>query len=272
MVGVSTDSLLGWLAAHYGWSVTSHVGAVLLLLGLRLAPMAWLAPWLAIEASVALPVALCAGLVLLLLPQALVLAPAALVLDSTLWLPAWFELARGVLLALALALPLHAFGWAGELSDQLRDPGLGAAAQSESSRSALGVLYRMAALAVFFASSGHTLVLSAIAATLREQPLGAVPAAVGPALLSAARLVVQAFDLSVVLCAPLLLCLLVAALLLGLLSRLAAPVVAQLSRGPLLPVLGLAVAMLCVSSILPQVPLALRVFVAQAQALMHAFS
>ncbi len=250
----------------------SHLFSVALLLALRVLPLVLLSPLLGLGAAPRL-VSLLLGLALTLtlLPTALLHAQADLTLAPSLLLLGLPELARGVLFAWAVALPLHAFSWTASLADALRGAELTPAFTTPEAEAPLGLLYRFAALSIFFAAGGHLLVLSSFADTLQHFPLGQVPTGLLPALLSAAQLFGKALSLALVLSAPVILCLFVVALATGLLSRIAQPVVTQLVQGPLRPVLGLAVIGLTASLVLPEVPLALRVFVSEAATLLRIF-
>lgn len=228
---------------------------LLLLLALRIGPT-WLALGLLLEApALAALLALCAALCVL--PLAAPLAAASLPLSAA----APLELARGSLLALGALAPLLAFGWAGRFSE---------AFMFASSVRSFARLYALAALAVLFGSGAHLVVLRALLGSLGDVPLGsgsAAPSALGLASLGIAQLLGRAFELGVVLSAPVLLVSLCFALLFGFGQRLSPQLSAALVRGPLLPVLGLSSACLCISSMLGELPGAARVFVERALAL-----
>ncbi len=224
----------------------------LLLLALRVLPVAFLLPALRPSApSRVLSLAIGSAGVLALAP----LAHASLQPGYTpvLMLAAAAELVRGVVFALALVLPLHAFGWTGELFDRV---GVSAGSTGITNGSLpLRALLLSAAFALYFASGSHELALATLADSLVSSPIGTPLAhdALGPALLSAAFLITQAFTLAVTLAAPLLVCMALAALGLGLLHRVAG-FLAPAARLAGYPLLSLAVASLVLARVLPALP------------------
>ncbi len=238
--------------------------AVFLLLALRLSPAAWsLVWWLP---GVVLKLALGVALSLSLLPFALRIAPAELALGPQLWAAGAQELARGALLGLGTLLPVAALGWVGRLHDASRDALGGSELPSPLER-----LYGAAAVALLFATGAHALVFRALASSLSDLPLGAASASaaeVRPVFLELAKLLARAFELSVILAAPVLLVVLTALAIAGAGARVSPPLAAALTRGPLLPVVGLSAACLGFSSILGQLPQALDAFVRDTLALL----
>jgi flagellar biosynthesis protein FliR len=227
----------------------------LLLLALRIGP-SWIALGMLLEAPwLAALLALCAASCVLPL-----IAPrggAALPLSAAVPL----ELARGSLLALGSLGPLLAFGWAGRFSE---------AFTFTTPVRSFARVYSLGALAVLFGSGAHLLVLRALLGSLVDVPLGSGAgdlAPLRPASLGIAQLLGRAFELGVVLSAPVLLVSLCFALLFGFGQRLSPQLSAALLRGPLLPVLGVSSACLCISSMLGELPTAARVFVERTLAL-----
>ena len=233
---------------------------VLVLLSLRITPsLLWLAWPLR---STTLAFALGLGASLSLGPLVLRIAPDPLQLSAA---SAALELARGVTLGLGGLLPLLALGWAGRLSDAIRDP-----VPLDPTPSFLERLYLSAALAMLFASGAGTRVWSALIGSLSDVPLGAgapdLPA-ISAIALELAKLLARAFELGVVLAAPVLLVSATAAVLFGLTARVSPLLGAALLRGPLLPVIGLSAACLCISSILGEYPQVAQVFIDATRAL-----
>jgi type III secretory pathway component EscT len=245
------------------------------LLAARVLPVALLAPWLVVGAGALGGLQLVSALAAAgacavgLLPLALAGPAPELALGWALAPHLLAELLRGCFFALAVALPLSAFGWAGALADRLR-AAAGAPVDELEDPAALARLYRAAAVALFCASGGHRVVLSAFAEGLRAHPLGSLPASAGLAagLRAAVSLVQDALTLAVTLCAPVLVCVLVVALSLSLLGRVARPLAASSAAGPLsLAVLG--AVCLTLARTLDALPTALSVFVAQAARLLR---
>jgi type III secretory pathway component EscT len=243
-----------------------------ILLAMRVLPLAWLLPaagprgmpWFFVSAlGIALGVTL--------LPVALAASHATLQLDATLLPQVATELVRGAVFGLAVTLPLHAFGWAGELSDLARAAPAQPLAEQADAGPSVAVLYRYGVLAVFFASGSHLRVIGSFADGLRRFPLGSAQnsLSVSALLVSTTELVSSALQLALELAAPVLLCMLLLVVLAGILSRMSSPLVLPLAQGPLMPMLGLAVVCLGVSLILPQAPTAIHVFVLEAERILR---
>ncbi len=163
----------------------------------RLAPLCWLAPWLAVRRAPA-PLALAVTLVLALClwPVASAGAPALPLALSSLLALSLREALLGTVYALALALPLLALEWAGRLYGRFSGtPG------SEHPYAALQLLL---GVSVFFALGGHRVALRTLADALARRPLGApAPLHALPAVaLSSARLVGDAFASALLLSLP----------------------------------------------------------------------
>ena len=223
---------------------------VLFLLVLRIGPLLLALCW---SLGSVLGPAMVLGASLALLPATLPLVAPALQLSA-----APLELLRGAVLGLGAAAPLLAFAWAGKVSE--------AAGFAHAPR-ALARIYALAALALAFASGAHLLVLRALLASLSDVPLGSGSpglSAVSASLLELGQLLARAFELGVVLASPVLLVTLTVLALFGLAQRVSAPLSAAVLRGPLLPLLGVSSACLCISSILGELPRAAQVFLDKA--------
>jgi flagellar biosynthesis protein FliR len=234
-----------------------HALAVLLLLALRLSPSAWFLTWAV--PSFTLRIALGLALSLSFWPFAMRIAPAEVALGPQLWAAGLWELARGALLGLGTLLPVIALGWVGRIQDASRD-----AVTGPDEPSPLERLYGVAAIALLFATGAHALVFRALAGSLSDVPLGAAGstlARVQPVFLELAKLLARAFELSIVLAAPVLLVILTALAIAAASARVSAPLAAALLRGPLLPVVGLSAACLSISSILSPLPQVISTFV-----------
>jgi flagellar biosynthetic protein FliR len=255
--------LEAWSRAAPGWQA---LAAWLLLVLARVLPAVLLGPWLAARAALRVgPLALAATLALAMAPVIVPVGAAAQLLawDASLLASLGIELVRGTLFGLALVLPLHAFAWAGALAEVLRISDTDA----DAGAPALAELARAAAVATFFASGAHRLVLDALARTARAHPLGALPpesAAPAAALRFTAQLIGEALSLAFSLLAPLLLCGLLAALVLVLLRRVARFAV-PLASMPIWQLAMLGVLALVLSRSLPALPAAARVFLAHAE-------
>jgi flagellar biosynthesis protein FliR len=239
---------------------SQHALAVFLLLAIRLSPAAWCLTWAL--PGFALRIALGFALSLSLLPFALRIAPPDLTLGAPLWAAGVWELARGALLGLGTLLPVIALGWVGRLHDASRE-----ALAVSGEPSPLERLYGAAAIALLFATGAHALVFRALAGSLSDVPLGAASATlatVQPVFLELAKLLARAFELSIVLAAPVLLVILTSLVIAAASARVSPSLAAALVRGPLLPVVGLSAACLGISSILSPLPEALSVFVHEA--------
>lgn len=240
--------------------------SVWLLLALRVAPTLFALAWLAGARSLGLVLGL--GFAASLLPLALAGAPPALAPGPPLWAAAARDLARGACLGLGAALPFAALGWAGRFSESFRASPLGEGAARSSQP--MAALYAGGALALAFSTAAHLLLWRALLGSLADTPLGSAAAGasrVREVPLELARLFARALSLSLALSLPVLVCVASVALALGLAARSARPLGA-LSRGSLLPWVGLSAACLTVSSILDELPEALRVFVDRTLALL----
>jgi flagellar biosynthetic protein FliR len=241
-----------------------HALAVLVLLALRVSPVAWsLIWWLP---SLTLKFALGVALSLSLLPFALRIAPAELALGPQLWAAVPWELARGSLLGFGTLLPVIALAWVGRLHDASRE-----LLSEREPQSPLERLYGAAAIALLFATGAHELIFRALAGSLTDLPLGAALsglAQVQPVFLGLAHFLARAFELSIILAAPVLLVVLTALAIAAAGARVSPALASALARGPLLPIVGLSAACFGFSSILSGLPQALDVFLRDTLALL----
>jgi flagellar biosynthetic protein FliR len=168
-----------------------------LLLCARFAPLAWLAPWLAVRGSPA-PLGLAVTLLL-----ALCAWPAAAQAAGALPLSLWTLLALGLrealigfVYALALALPLLLLQWAGRFYGRF-----GGLAFAEH---ALGTLQLWLGVAVFFALGGHRVALGLLTDSVLRMPVGGATALpdLGAVALGSARLIGEAFATALLLALP----------------------------------------------------------------------
>jgi flagellar biosynthesis protein FliR len=229
------------------------------LLWARLAPLFLLAPWLVARARPGfLALALSAGGACALWPLAWLGEPGALPWGLPLMAAGVRELVRGSVLALGCALPFSVFESTGVWADSLRG-GL----PVQGGASVLGKLYLWSALVLALLASAQLGVVRLFVSGLQSAPLGtdlADAAALRSALWSLAGWLVQAFELSVRLAAPLLLAAFIVTLLVGLSTRVAASLIAPLGSTALLPWLGLGVVCLCTAGILDELPSVVRLF------------
>lgn len=168
--------------------------ALFFLLCARMAPLAWLVPWLCVpSAPPLLPVAITAVLGVLLWPIATAAAPVLPLSLVTLAAFALREALIGFVYAFALALPIYAVQWSGALA------GRGVAQEAS-----YATLQRMLAVCGVFALGGHRVALSMLGDSLLQRPIGALsplrdPTAVA---LGSAHLFGDAFALAVLLSLP----------------------------------------------------------------------
>lgn len=235
-------------------SELSQAAGVLWLLWLRMAPMTILVPVLSLPsrpmvASAALSIAVTISL----WPIAMLSSPT--LPDGAL---AMFPLALregliGTVLALALAGPLLAIGWAGTLADRLLDAD---AAQAPALPTAgpdgpMATLYLWCGLLLLFSMGGHRLVIETMGAHVIGTPVGVAGQLVSlqPALLASARVLADALSLSLSLAGPVLIAALVLELATGLIGRLSSgpglgPAALSLRRLSLIAVVMLGAPML----------------------------
>jgi type III secretory pathway component EscT len=246
-----------WLITRLTHAGPAAVLCAFVLLWARCLPLFVLVPWLGLRSGPSL---------LLLVASfacACVLAPLAFAgvgpLSAGLPLMAALpcELARGSLLALGCALPLALLASTGVLSDALR------AGPLVARDSALARLYPRAGVVVALLASAQLGVLRLFVSTLETAPLASAltDSSAWPALLrELGSLVVQSFELAVAFSAPVLLGMWLCALVLGLLSRVAARLLTPLTASALLPWLGLALVCLFSVKLLDEAPSLFQLF------------
>jgi type III secretory pathway component EscT len=196
-------------------ALASWLGSALLL-ALRLAPLVLLAPWLAAGYAPRLvQLAITACLVVCLMPSVLA-APLALP-DGPLLLAllAVRELLIGLVLAVALAVPVLAARWGGELI------GLSIAGPDQDAPYAR--FYDLFAAALFVTLGGHRIALAALARSLERAPLAqlSAPSDALQILTGSALLLGDAAVTAILIALPVLIALALTDALLALLARLA---------------------------------------------------
>jgi flagellar biosynthetic protein FliR len=249
--------MLDWFSANSSGAALTPVLCVFVLLWARLAGLFLLVPWLALR----VPASLLSLLLSLagsaaLMPLMLAGRPVVPGVGLPLLAAGGVELVRGGLLGLGCALPFVVFEATGVLADALRGAVQPAVLEPTAS-SLLGTLYGRAALLLALAASAQLGLLRLVVESWQQMPLGAGlwnASALRNALYDSAGLVLQAFQLGVAFSAPVLIGTFLIALLLGLLMRVAAPIVAPLAGATLLPWLALGVVCLSASNVLSEVP------------------
>lgn len=170
------------------------------------------------------------------------------------------ELALGLFLGFAVALPFAAFGLGGRLVDQVRGASMGEVTGASGERtSPLGELLELLGIAVFLALGGHRLALALLFETFRLAPIGAVPLAFGEASLEGlVRLFAWSMALGLSLAAPALVAVLLGELILGTVGRAVPRVPTHFAGMPLRAGLGVAALLVALSRIVGEVPEAAR--------------
>lgn len=221
--------------------------ALFALLLVRVLPLCLLAPFLAVgRAPLALSLAIALGLALCLWPAAQAAAPELPLSLLGLALLGVRELLLGLLYALAFALPLRAFEWAGALTGRFAFAG---------ADPAYGRLQLLLACAAFFTLGGARLAIATLAEAVARRPIGvladfAPPAIVWPAL----RLFADAFATALLLAAPVALALLLAEFALAIAARAAAGSALALVVAPARAVLALVVVCMAMRVLLGLLP------------------
>jgi type III secretory pathway component EscT len=236
-----------------------------LLVALRVAPTAILAPWLALRRTPGVVrAAVILALTVTFTPLAMQSAPAALPspLAHTLpWLAAR-ELVVGLVFALATALPLHALAWGGRLVDLWRGASLAEvlAPWTGERTSPLGHLYLLLGVAVFSVLGGHRLAIAAFAEGLSVAPVGVATfgAGLSEVAFGALRLSASALALALAVAAPAGVTLVAVEASLGLLARTAPQVPVFFAGMPLRAAAGLAALLLGLSFVVGSLPTVLR--------------
>lgn len=237
------------------------------LVGARLAPLLWLAPWLG---GRALPVVvrgpLLLALTVALTPHALRAAPAALPAPLAPALVA--EAVRGVVYAFALALPFHAAEWAGRLADLWRGAQGAALVEPDTGETTgpLGLFYRAGTVALFVGLGGHLAAFEGLVDGLATVPPGSALRAdsVAAVALGAARLAADALGLAVAVAAPAAVAVVLSEVALGLLARAAPQIPMYFAGLPLRAAAGLAALALAAAVAWPRIADALAGALARA--------
>lgn len=226
---------------------------VLVLVLARTLPLAFLAPWLGYRGTAAyLRVAVALVLAMALTPLAKAGATSLPTAGVALGLAFVREVLVGAAFAVAVSAPLYALSWTGQLIDRWRGSPPDATAPSHASP--LGRLHLAGAVVIFVMLGGHRLALAAFAEGFTEVPAGVPVAAADLATfgLGAMRIVADALVLSVAFLAPAAIAFVVVEVALGLAGRVAPAVVTWMDAMPLRAALGVAVALVSLSALLPR--------------------
>lgn len=256
-----------WLG---GDAAIEHKLSVGVLVGARIAPLAWLAPWLAMRATPAVVRgALTLALTVALGPLALATAPERVPSGVVLLALAAREIVLGTVFAVACAVPLYALDWAGRLVDTWRGASpLGGREQTAP----LGTLYVLLGVALFAGLGGYRLAFGAFAQGLLAAPVGdpALGGSVAAVALGVGRLVASALGFAVALAAPAGVAIVVVETALGLLGRAAPQMPVFFAGMPLRAAVGLGAALLALSAVAGELPEAFRHAIDVASALIRA--
>lgn len=267
------DDLSQTLAAILGYP-PSQLAAVFGLTLVRVLPISVLAPFVSLPKRSGAPVIVRAGITLAL---AAVLTPIALSSAASasgghslialtqpfpFLLAAMRELTVGLLLGLAIGLPLHAMGWSGQLIDTWRGASNAqSVGVSGESTSPLGAFMFAFSLALFFALGGHRLALMALADAWSSTPVASAGDGFTSSALGAARLTADALALAVSVAAPAAVALLLLELGMGLVGRTAPQIPVFFASMPLRAATGIAMLLLSLSATAALLPDQVRAFV-----------
>lgn len=151
-------------------------------------------------------------------------------------------------------MPLYALGWAGELLDRWRgSPADATSVGPAGEASPLGALHLSAGVVLFVTLGGHRLALAAFATSFVDVPLGGgADGALAPFALGAMRIVADALTLALAFAAPAAIAFVVLEIVLGLWGRVAPGLSLYLLGMPLRAGLGVALALLGLSVLLPR--------------------
>lgn len=222
----------------------------------RTAPLAFLAPWLGVKGTATfVRFSVAVVLAVVLLPMAMRSAPAIGAGWLTLSLLALREALVGAAFAVAVSAPIYALGWTGELIDRWRgSPADGSVSGPAGRSSPLGTLHLGASVVLFVMLGGHRLALASFAEALVHLPPGAGSDAAGFAAfaLGSARIVGDALALALAFLAPAAVVLLVFEVVLGLSGRVAPAIRVWMDAMSLRAALGIFVALLSLSALLPR--------------------
>jgi type III secretory pathway component EscT len=237
------------IEALFGGAPASRVLPVFALVLARSLPLALAAPWLGWRGSSAIVRgAIALALALALTPTALFAAPE---LPSG-WAPfalmACREAAIGAAFAVASSLVLVALGWSGDLIDRLRG--------SQEEVGPIGTLHLAAGVVLFVLVGGHRLALSAFAEGLVEAPVGTgvTGTDLSAFALGTMRIGAITLELAASFALPAAVAFAIVELALGFASRAAPRLSVWLAAVPLRAALGVAVALLALSALLPRLP------------------
>lgn len=224
--------------------------ALFALLCARLFPLCAVAPWLAVRRPpVAMTGALTIGLSLCLWPAAAAAGPAAFAPSwSAFALFATRELLLGLIYALALALPLLAFEWAGVFAGRFAGGALAEPGYAQ--------LQLVLACAVFFTLGGARVAIGTLADAVTRQPLGTLARFADPLAfaLSSVRLLADAFAAALLIALPVAIALLLAELALAFAARASSNAALVLAAAPARAALALLVVCLGTRLLLELMP------------------
>ena len=228
---------------------------IALLVAARVAPLAFLAPWLALRGTPpALRLALVLSLTVAMTPIALATAPPLPGDVLALAVALTREATLGAVFAVATAVPLHALEHAGRLIDALRGASPGDVTLPSGDRtSPMGALHGMLGATLFLVLGGHRLVIDAHGSSLIAVPAGAAIAHADLAsiALGAARIVVAALTLAVSFAAPALVSLVVVEVAMGLVGRASPAIPMHFAGMPLRAAIGVAAVLLGMAVLVP---------------------
>jgi len=251
-----------------------RLATVFVLVLARTMPLAFVAPWLGWKGTASF-VRVGVGLVLgaALTPIAAASAPEVLPAPwLALGLAALTEALIGAGFAVAVSAPLYAMGWTGELIDRWRgSPADATAIGPAGGSSPLGTLHLAAAVVAFVLLGGHRLALAAFAEGLVHVPAGAASTAsdLGAFALGSAQVVGHALNLALAFLAPAAVSFVVLEIMLGLWGRATPTLKAWMEAMPLRAALGVAVALLSLSALLPRLGPVFRTGIDSATDLLH---
>jgi len=230
-------------------ALPTALGAALLL-ALRFAPLVLLAPWLAAGYAPRLvQLAITACLVVCMLPSALAAQPALPNSAALVALLAVRELLIGLVLGVALAAPVLAVRWGGELI------GVSIAAP-EQGDSPYARFYALFAAALFVTLGGHRVALSALGRSLERAPLAELSAPAGALqlLTGSALLLGEAILTAALIALPVLIALALTDLLIALLARLGSIAFLPDLSGPSRALVALAVVWMSLAALAGALP------------------
>jgi type III secretion protein T len=223
-----------------------------LLLALRLLPLVLIAPWLAASYAPRLvQLAITACLVVCLLPIAVTPHTLAALPESavSLALLGLRELLIGLVLGVALAVPVLAVRWAGEL--------IGVAVGTpQDGESPYATLHGVLAAALFVTLGGHRLALAALARSLESAPLATLTLPDNALAIAAgsAALLADAITSAALIALPVLIALALSDALLALFARLTSTAFLPDLAGTSRALLALAVVWMSLAALIGSLP------------------